>query len=91
MRKIFIPALTFVLLMLVSLLCFSKAPAKEEDKKAEKVKGEYAGAEICQTCHPKVYEQLSKTAMGTLCSSNARTQCKSPRSRHRVSKKMPRS
>jgi DmsE family decaheme c-type cytochrome len=52
--------------MLVSLLFFSKAPAKEDDKKAEKVNGEYAGVEICQTCHAKVYERLAKTAMGTL-------------------------
>jgi DmsE family decaheme c-type cytochrome len=61
MRKIFIPVLAFVFLMMVSLLCFSKAPAQEEKGNAG-----YAGAEICKTCHEKVYEQLSKTSMGIL-------------------------
>jgi DmsE family decaheme c-type cytochrome len=64
MRKIFIPVLVFVFLMMVSLLCFSKAPAQEE--KAEKSKEGYAGAEICQTCHEKQYKQFAKTSMGTL-------------------------
>ena len=36
MRRIFIPALTHVFLILVFLLCFSKALANEDDKKAEK-------------------------------------------------------
>src|SRR5208337_2521700 len=65
MRRIFIPALTLVFLILVFLLCFSTAPAKEEDQKAEKDKG-YVGAEICQTCHSQVYDNLAKTAMGVL-------------------------
>jgi DmsE family decaheme c-type cytochrome len=73
MRKIFIPALTFVLIMLVSLLFFSKAPAKENDKKADKNNEGYAGVEICQTCHAKVYDQLAKTSMGTLFLKHART------------------
>ena len=95
MRRIFIPALTLVFLILGFLLScsspprepipgrednlpsFSKAPAKEEDKKAEKVaeKGseEYAGAETCQACHPKVYDQLAKTSMGTLFLKHPRT------------------
>jgi DmsE family decaheme c-type cytochrome len=66
MRKIFIPVLAFVFLMMVSLLCFSKEPAKEEDQTAEKGKEGYAGVEICQTCHAKVYDRLAQTAMGTL-------------------------
>ena len=65
MRRIFIPALTLVFLILVFLLCFSTAPAKEEDQKAEKDKG-YVGAEICQTCHAQVYDNLAKTSMGVL-------------------------
>ena len=95
MRRIFIPALILVYLILVFLLScstapreplagrednlpsFSKAPAKEEYKKAEKVAekvGEgYAGGEICQTCHPQVYDQLAKTAMGTLFLKHPRT------------------
>jgi DmsE family decaheme c-type cytochrome len=64
MRKIFIPVLAFAVLMMLSLLCFSKAPAQEE--KAEKSKEGYAGAEICQTCHEQQYKQFAKTAMGTL-------------------------
>jgi len=63
MRRIFIPALTLVFLVLVFLLGFSKAPAKAEDKNA---KEGYVGAEICQTCHAQVYENLAKTAMGVL-------------------------
>jgi DmsE family decaheme c-type cytochrome len=66
MRKIFIPVLVFVFLMMVSLFCFSKAPAQEENQKTEKGEKGYAGVEICQTCHSKVYEKLSQTAMGTL-------------------------
>ena len=74
MRKIFLPVFTFVSLMLVFLLCFSNAPAQEEGKKAEKDNDKgYAGVEICQTCHPKVYEQLAKTAMGTLFLKHPRT------------------
>ncbi len=74
MRKIFIPALTLVFLLLVFLLfCSSKAPAKEDDKKAEKGSEGYAGAEICQTCHSKVYDQLAKTSMGTLFLKHPRT------------------
>ena len=54
MRKIFLPVIIFVSLMLVSLLFFSNAPAQEEGKKAEKVNDKgYAGVEICQTCHEK--------------------------------------
>ena len=73
MRRILIPALTFVFLILVFLLSFSKAPAKEADKKAEKVNTEYVGAETCQACHQKVYDQLAKTAMGTLFLKHPRT------------------
>ncbi len=91
MRRIFIPALILVFLILGfllscsspprepipgredKLLSFPKEPAKEEDKKAEKVGEEYAGAEICQTCHPKVYDQLTKTALGTLVLKHPRT------------------
>ncbi|MFZ0050715.1 MAG: DmsE family decaheme c-type cytochrome [Desulfobaccales bacterium] len=73
MRRIFIPALTLVFLILVFLLCFSKAPAKEEDKKAEKDNKGYVGVEICQTCHSEVYDKLSKTAMGTLFLRHPRT------------------
>ena len=73
MRKIFIPALTLVFLILVSLLCFSKAPAKVEDKKAEKGSEGYAGGETCQACHPQVYDRLAKTAMGTLFLKHPRT------------------
>ena len=39
MRRILLPALTFALVILVFLLSFSKAPAKEEDKKAAKALG----------------------------------------------------
>ncbi|MGB7910727.1 MAG: DmsE family decaheme c-type cytochrome [Desulfobaccales bacterium] len=63
MRKIFIPALTLVFLLLVFLLGFSKAPAKAEDKKGNEG---YVGAEICQTCHAQVYDNLAKTSMGVL-------------------------
>ena len=73
MRKIFIPATTLVFLILVFLLYSAKAPAKEEGKKAEKVNEEYAGVETCQTCHPKVYDQLAKTSMGTLFLKHPRT------------------
>ena len=73
MRRIFIPATTFVFLILLFLVCFSKAPAKEEDAKAEKVNKGYAGAEICQTCHAKVYDMLKKTPMGTLFLKHPRT------------------
>ncbi|MGO9620223.1 MAG: DmsE family decaheme c-type cytochrome [Desulfobaccales bacterium] len=66
MRRIFISALTLVFLILVFLLSFSTAPAKEEDKKPEKANEGYVGAEICQTCHPQVYDNLAKTAMGVL-------------------------
>ncbi len=66
MRKIFIPAMIYVFLMMVSLLCFSNAPAKEADNQAEKSSEGYAGVEICQTCHAKVYDELAKTVMGTL-------------------------
>ncbi len=69
MRRIFMPALTLTFLTLVFILfCFSKAPAKEGDKKTE-----YAGAEICQTCHSPVYERLAKTAMGKLFLKHPRT------------------
>jgi DmsE family decaheme c-type cytochrome len=70
MRKILLPALAYVFVMLIFLFCFSQAPAEEVGKKADK---EYAGTEICQTCHAKVYEQLSKTAMGTLFLKHPRT------------------
>jgi DmsE family decaheme c-type cytochrome len=73
MRRIFISALTLVFLILVFLLGFSKAPAKEEDKKAGKDKEGYVGVEICQTCHQEVYDKLSKTAMGTLFLKHPRT------------------
>jgi DmsE family decaheme c-type cytochrome len=74
MRKIFIPALTLVVLTLVFLLfSFSKAPAKEEDKKPAKAGPEYVGAETCQACHQKVYDMLAKTAMGTLFLKHPRT------------------
>jgi DmsE family decaheme c-type cytochrome len=73
MRRIFIPALTLVYLLLIFLLCFSKAPAKEADKKAEKVNEGYVGVEICQTCHAQVYDRLTKTPMGTLFLKHPRT------------------
>jgi len=105
MRKIFIPALIFVFLILIqvfllscsttpieplpgkedNLTSSSKAPAKDEDKtasiaptkeadkKAEKANEGYAGAEICQTCHSPVYDQLTKTAMGKLFLKHPRT------------------
>jgi DmsE family decaheme c-type cytochrome len=64
MRKIFLPALIVVFLILVFLS--SKLPAKQANQQAAKGTEEYAGTEICQTCHEKVYNQLAKTAMGTL-------------------------
>ena len=100
MRKIFIPALIFVFLILGFFLSCSspprepiagrednlsslskapekenllQAPAKEEGKKAEKASAEYVGAETCQACHPKVYDQLAKTSMGTLFLKHPRT------------------
>lgn len=100
MRRIFIPALTVVFLIMGFLLSCSTppreplpgkednlsssskapedksasiAPAKEADKKPGKVNKEYAGAEICQTCHQKVYDLLAKTAMGTLFLKHPRT------------------
>ena len=95
MRKIFIPALTLVFLILGFFLScssaprepipgrednlpsLSKAPAKAEDKKAEKVAGkgseEYVGTETCQACHSQVYDNLAKTAMGTLFLKHPRT------------------
>ena len=73
MRRIFIPPLIFVYLVLISLLCFSKGPAKGEDKKAENAKEGYTGVEVCQTCHAQVYEQLTKTPMGTLFLNHPRT------------------
>ncbi len=74
MRKIFIPATTLVFLILVFLLSFSKAPAKEEDKKAKKVNSEeYVGVETCQACHSEVYDRLAKTSMGTLFLKHPRT------------------
>ena len=72
MRRIFIPALTLVIL-LVFLLCFSKAPAKGEYQKAENANEGYVGPEVCQTCHPQVYDRLSKTSMGTLFLKHPRT------------------
>ncbi|WAC06466.1 MAG: DmsE family decaheme c-type cytochrome [Thermodesulfobacteriota bacterium] len=66
MRRILIPALTLVYLGVIFLLCFSKGPAKGEDEKAERAKEGYTGVESCQTCHFQVYEQLTKTTMGTL-------------------------
>ncbi len=50
----------------------SIAPTKEAGKKAEKA-NEYAGAEICQTCHSPVYDRLAKTAMGKLFLKHPRT------------------
>jgi DmsE family decaheme c-type cytochrome len=91
MRRIFIPALILVFLILGFLFScssaprepipgrednlpsFSKAPVKEEDKKAEKVSEGYVGVETCQACHSKVYDQLAKTAMGTLFLKHPRT------------------
>jgi DmsE family decaheme c-type cytochrome len=73
MRRIFIPALTLVFLILVFLPCSSKALAKEEAKKAEKVNAGYAGVETCQACHPQVYDRLTKTPMGTLFVKHPRT------------------
>ena len=91
MRRIFIPALILVFLILGFLLSCSSPPrepipgredkllsppkelAKEEDKKAEKVNAGYVGVETCQACHQKVYDQLKKTAMGTLFLKHPRT------------------
>ena len=74
MRRIFLPALTLVFLVVVFLLCCSsKLPAKEENKKAGTVKEEYAGAETCQACHQKEYENLAKTSMGTMFLKHPRT------------------
>jgi len=74
MRKIFLPVLTFVSLMLISLFCFSNAPAQEEGKKPGKDNNKgYAGVEICQTCHAKVYDALAKTTMGTMFLKHPRT------------------
>jgi DmsE family decaheme c-type cytochrome len=73
MRKILIPALAYVFVMLICLFCFSQAPAEVEGKKAEKPNKKYAGVEICQTCHAKVYDELAKTAMGTLFLKHPRT------------------
>ena len=70
MRRIFVPALTLVFLLLCfSILCFAKPPAKE----AEKVNKEDVGTETCQACHQKVYDQLAKTSMGTLFLKHPRT------------------
>jgi DmsE family decaheme c-type cytochrome len=90
MRRIFIPALTLVYLFLVFFLCLSKAPAKEGDVKAEKANAGYTGVEICQTCHAQVYDNLAKTAMGTLFLKHPRTAaeklgcetCHGPGTRH---------
>ena len=126
MRRIFIPALILVILILVFFLSCSTpprepipgkednlssssgasakeedksasiapakaedkstsiAPAKEGDKKAEKAGEEYVGAETCQACHSKVYDDLKKTAMGTLFLKHPRTAaeklgCETPR------------
>ena len=91
MRRIFIPALILVFLILgfffsctsaprepipgkeEKLPSFSKELAKEEAKKAETSKEEYAGVEICQACHSPVYDQLAKTAMGKLFLKHPRT------------------
>ncbi|MFI5330557.1 MAG: DmsE family decaheme c-type cytochrome [Desulfobaccales bacterium] len=45
----------------------------EAPKKAEKANEEYAGAEICQTCHSPVYDLLAKTPMGKLFLKHPRT------------------
>jgi DmsE family decaheme c-type cytochrome len=73
MRKILIPAAALVFVAVVFLLSFSKAPAKEEDKKPTKSGAQYVGAETCQACHQKVYDSLAKTAMGTLFLKHPRT------------------
>jgi len=73
MRRIFIPPLIFVCLVLIFLLCFSQGPAKEEEKKPEKAKEGYTGVEPCQTCHAAAYEQLAKTSMGKLFLNHPRT------------------
>ena len=73
MRRILIPSLTLVYLLLIFLLCFSKWPAKGEDKKAEKGKEGYTDLEGCEICHFQVYEQLTKTPMGTLFRNHPRT------------------
>jgi DmsE family decaheme c-type cytochrome len=73
MRRIFIPATSLVFLILVFILSFSIASAKEGDKNPAKADSEYVGAETCQGCHSKVYDQLAKTAMGTLFLKHPRT------------------
>ena len=82
MRRIYIAILTLVFLITGFFLFFSKAPAKEADKKAvtakvdknaDKAKEKYAGTETCQACHSEVYEHLEKTAMGALFLKKPRT------------------
>ena len=64
MRKIFLPALIVVFLTVIFLS--SNDYGKRGEPKGRKGHGNYAGTEICQTCHEKVYNQLAKTPMGTL-------------------------
>ena len=104
MRRILIPALIVVFLIMGFLLSCSTPPPPQEPlpekegnlpsssqpsgieadknlthrpgeapKKAEKANEEYAGTEICQTCHSPVYDQLEKTAMGKLFLKHPRT------------------
>ena len=101
MRRIFIPALILVFLILVQVFILScstplreplpgkednlssssKASGIEADKSlthrpgeaGKKANAEYAGTEICQTCHSPVYDQLAKTAMGKLFLKHPRT------------------
>lgn len=64
MRRVIIPALAFVFLVMVFFLFHSKASAQNANQKAGS--GYVGDVSICQTCHQKQYDQLSKTPMGVL-------------------------
>ncbi len=64
MRRTLIYGLALVFPILVFLSSNSKAPATEA---GQEVGNGYVGvAEICQACHKKEFNQLSKTAMGVV-------------------------
>lgn len=67
MRRIIIPALASVFLVLFLFVSHSKTPAKAADQDPENAGSGYVGvAEICQTCHKSQFNQFSKTAMGVV-------------------------
>ena len=67
MRKIFLTRIYFCLSNAGFPSLFLKCTGTRGGKKAEKDNDKgYAGVEICQTCHPREYDALAKTAMGTM-------------------------